>query len=432
MRALFAAHPTVGHTQALRAIGGELLRAGHPARFALTRLPWLPSFVPTPPAMRAASEVVAGVQRDGFSLVRTPSSLRTAFAAMRVAQTRGYDELEWACRLFTVDALASARVLLAALQTEPATVVVADYAFFGAWLAAEAAGVPFVAVYHSGLPFPAPELPPFGSGLAPGSDRATWVPSASRLSRLVELVDRSLGEARAALGLPRAVPGVLGRPYASALNVLTTFEAMEPPRPQLAGAAAGPLLWAGPCLGHRASDADDFPWDRLEGGDKPLVYVSLGTVFNDQPALYRTLIEGVHLAGARAVVAAGSSLEAARQVAAPDDVVVRFAPQVALLPRVAAFISHGGNNSTNEALRAGTPLVLVPFGGEQIANAQRAQALGVGGWVASAGLDAATVAREVRGALLPERKERARALANRLPQGDGAARVAAELIRRFS
>lgn len=431
MRALFAAHPTVGHTQALRAIGGEFLRAGHSARFALTQVPRLPPFIPTPAALRAASGVVAGVERDGFTLVRTPTSLRATFAAARIAQTRGYDELEWACRLFTADALTSARVLIAALKQEHATVVVADYAFFGAWLAAEVARVPFVAVYHSGLPFPAPEHPPFGSGLAPDSDRSTWATAEGRLVALLELVDRALGKARTALGLPRAAPGLLGRPYASALNVLTTFEALEPPRPGLAGAAAGPLLWAGPCLGQRAAVADDFPWARLEGSDQPLVYVSLGTVFNDQPALYRTLIEGVHLAGARAVVAAGSSLEAARQAARPDDVVVRFAPQLALLPKVAAFISHGGANSTIEALRAGTPLVLVPFGGEQIANAQRAQALGVGGWVASAGLHAATVARAVREALAPERRERARALASGLPQGDGAARVAGELISRF-
>ncbi|MDP1829943.1 MAG: glycosyltransferase [Archangium sp.] len=428
MHALFAAHSTVGHTQALRAIGGELLRAGHRAHFALTRIPWLPSFLPTPAPLRAATEVVAGVQRDGFSLVRTPFSVRAAFAASRIANTRGYDELEWACRLFTADALASARVLLETLKRERTAVVVADYAFFGAWLAAEVAQVPFVAVYHSGLPFPVAGQPPFGSGLAPGSDPRSWVEAEQRLSRLLQLVDRALGKARASLGLTPVPAGMLGRPYATELNVLTSFEAIEPPRPDL----RGPLLWAGPCLGQRAAGPTDFPWEELEGDSRPLVYVSLGTVFNDHPALYRTLIEGVHLAGARAVVAAGNSLDAARAAAGPGDVVVRFAPQVALLPKVAAFVSHGGNNSTNEALRAGTPLVLVPFGGEQIANAQRVEALGVGSWVHGERLAPASVAREVLAALHPERRAKAQALAARLPPGDGAARVAAELLRRFS
>ena len=86
----------------------------------------------------------------------------------------------------------------------------------------------------------------------------------------------------------------------------------------------------------------------------------------------------MHRAGARAVVAAGASYEAIRARAAADDLVVRFAPQIALLPRMTAVIGHGGNNSTNETLRAGKPLVVVPFGGEQIANARRVEALGVG------------------------------------------------------
>lgn len=430
MRVLLAAHLTIGHTQALRAIGGELQRGGHSVRFALSQLPSLPSFLPIPAPMRAAAQVVEDVRRDGFTLVRTPTSLRAAFAATRIASNRGYDELEWACRYFTTDALLGARALLTALEREPAEVVVADFAFFGAWLAAEAAQVPFVALYHSGLPFDAPGLAPFGSGLAAGSEGAQWAAAQRRLTRLLELVDGALGKARKGLRLPPSAPGLFGRPYSKVLNVLTTFEALEPPRPALAASAEGPLLWAGPCLGQRASAADDFPWARLEG-NKPLVYVSLGTVFNDQPGLYRTLLEGVHLAGARAVVAAGSSLEAARQAAKPDDVVVRFAPQVALLPKVQAFISHGGNNSTNESLRAGTPLVLVPFGGEQISNAQRAESLGVAGWVRSEGLDARTVAREVLAALEPARAARARELAQRLPEGDGAARVATELIDRF-
>ena len=428
MRALFAAHPTVGHTQALRAIAGELRARGHATDFAISRVPKVPSFLPVPEALRAGASLVEAMASEGLGLITTPVSLTTALAAARIARTRGYDELEWACRLFTADALAAARVLLAHLKRVPTDVVVADYAFFGAWLAAEAAGVRHVAVFHSGLPFAAAGHPPFGSGLGEGSTRAAWVEPQRRLDALVGRVDGWLGEARRGMGLPPAAPRVLARPYATGLNVLTTFEAMELPRPELASRAAGPLLWAGPCLGARVmSTADDFPWAALEG-EKPVVYVSLGTVFNAQPALYRTLLEGVHRAGARAVVAAGASLEAVREVAKPDDVVQRFVPQVALLPKVGAFISHGGNNSTNEALRAGTPLVLVPFGGEQVSNAQRAQSLGVATWLRVDALHAEQVERAVRSALEPSRKQASRALAARLPEGDGAVRVVEALL----
>lgn len=422
MRALFAAHPTVGHTQALRAIAHALRARGDVVDFAITGLPKLPSFVPMPQPLRAGLDVLDGLARDGVPLLRLPGSLKTAFAAARVASSRGYDELAWACRLFTADALASARVLVEHLERTGTDVVIADYAYFGAWLAAERAGVPFVALYHSGLPFPVEDRPPFGSGLPADAPRAQWHPAQQRLEAILAQVDGALAAARRSLGLPPVAPRLLTRPYAQHLNVLATFEAMELARPP------GPVLWAGPCLGPRATASDDFPWQALEGG-QPVVYVSLGTVFNAQPTLYRTLLEGVHHAGARAVVAAGASLEAVQRVARPTDVVRRFVPQVALLSKVSAFISHGGNNSTNEALRAGTPLVLVPFGGEQISNAQRAEALGVGTWLDAQSLDVAAVTRAVQAALTPERRDVSRALAAKLPEGDGVPRVVEALVR---
>ena len=49
-----------------------------------------------------------------------------------------------------------------------------------------------------------------------------------------------------------------------------------------------------------------------------------------------------------------------------------------LLSKVDLLISHGGNNSVNEALAAGRPLVVLPIGGEQGDNASRINYLGVG------------------------------------------------------
>ncbi|MBI5517718.1 MAG: glycosyltransferase family 1 protein [Deltaproteobacteria bacterium] len=421
-QALFAAHPTVGHTQALRAIGKALLSRGWGVRFALGHTPLVPRFLPTPEPLRAAAALPAALARDGFEVLRLPGSLRALYHAARSVATRGYDELDHAVALFTVDTQEAARALLTAARTRPVDVFVADFALFGAGIAAEVLGVPHAAVFHSGLPFPVEGAPPFGSGLAPTSDRALWAASARRLAATEARAGARLGAARRALGLAPGVPGGFSRPYATGLNILTTFEALELPRARLAEVAAGPLLWAGPCLGDRSGDAPAFPWKRLEPSAR-WVYVSLGTVFNNQPAVFRAVLGAVHRAGARAVVAAGASEEAVRRVA-DGDLVVRFAPQLELLPRVVAMVGHGGNNSTNEALRAGCPLLVVPFGAEQVANGQRVQGLGVGEMVppdalVPPGLDAA-LAR----VLDPATLERARALARSLPEGDGAVRAA--------
>jgi UDP:flavonoid glycosyltransferase YjiC (YdhE family) len=417
MRFVLAAHPSVGHTQALRAIGRELLGRGHAVRFAITRPPRLPSLLPMPQPLRAAIDVFDGLAGDGFERIAMPMTLRGAYAAARVASSRGYDELDWAVELFTCDAFDVARRLAGAL--DGSEVVVADFAYFGAWLGAEQRGVPLVAVFHSGLPFPTEGKPPLGSGLDPGSDPSTWAWAERRVERLSRHVDRRIAQARRRLGLPPVRPRLFERPYSTTLNIITSFEAWELPRPTLRAEAAGPILWAGPCLGERAADRREFPFERLRA-DRPSVYISLGTVFNDRPRVYAALVEGVHRAGASAVVAAGASFEAVSRIAAPDDIVVRFAPQVALLPRMTAMIGHGGNNSTNEALRAGKPLVVVPFGGEQIANAQRVVGLGVGRKLDPADLSPERVAEAVRFALAADTRARAERLTHGLPEADGA------------
>jgi len=435
MRLLLAAHPTVGHTQALRAIGEEARARGAEVFFATTRLPRLPRFVPRPQPIRSAEQVVDTIRVSGFEHLETPFSLAMIVSAARIARTRGYDELGWAIRLFTAHTECIARQLAREVENRGIELVVADFSFFGAWLGAELAKRPFAAVFHSGLPFPSDELPPFGSGLTRASPSEDWQRAQERLRDLSLDLDSRLLAARRALGLPPVAAGILERPYSKTLNVLTTFEAFEPGRSRLSETSVGPILWAGPCLGSRAGAKGDFPWSELDVRDAPLVYVSLGTVFNDQPRLASTLLRGVKRAGARAIVAAGAAYETVRKLAQPGDVVVRFAPQAALLPRVDAVIGHGGNNSTNEALLAGRPLLVVPFGAEQIANAQRVEALAVGRMLSPTELSEETVADGLKLLLSTDLRARADRLATTVPRGDGAPRVVAaleDLVHRFT
>jgi len=55
-----------------------------------------------------------------------------------------------------------------------------------------------------------------------------------------------------------------------------------------------------------------------------------------------------------------------------------YVPLRRLLPRVAALAHHGGIGTTAEALRAGTPQLVVPLAHDQFDNAARVVALGVG------------------------------------------------------
>lgn len=179
-------------------------------------------------------------------------------------------------------------------------------------------------------------------------------------------------------------------------------------------------------MGAALDDAGRAVLDALPR-DRRIVYVSLGTVFNDQPAVFRALIAGAAATGAHVVVSAGASLEAITDLRSPSVQLFQRVPQVPLLERVDTVITHGGNNTVQECFAAGRPMVVVPFGGDQRANAYRVHRLGVGAHIAADALSEMSV----RGALIrlsrPGFVQRARELARALKKYGGA-RSAADAI----
>ncbi|WP_448621565.1 macrolide family glycosyltransferase [Geodermatophilus sp. URMC 65] len=115
----------------------------------------------------------------------------------------------------------------------------------------------------------------------------------------------------------------------------------------------------------------------------PVLYISLGTIFTDNPAFYRTCIEAFG-DGAWQVAMTIGDLDRTAVAPVPPrvDVRPRF-PQPAVLRHARAFISHAGMNSTMEALYYGVPLVCLPQMPEQAANADRIVELGLGERLAS-------------------------------------------------
>lgn len=134
--------------------------------------------------------------------------------------------------------------------------------------------------------------------------------------------------------------------------------------------------FVGPSLGARPT-VNDFPFDQLTGA--PLIYISLGTVFNELPAFYRACFSAFGEMPYQVVMAIGKNTDRSQLGAAPANFIVSdFVPQLDLLERAALFITHGGMNSANEGLLYGVPLLVVPQRGDQYMVAGRVAELSAG------------------------------------------------------
>ena len=131
----------------------------------------------------------------------------------------------------------------------------------------------------------------------------------------------------------------------------------------------------------------EFPWDRLDG--RPLIYASLGTLFNQHRYIYRVIAEACAGLKAQLVLSLGGGAEAGEYPDLPGSpLVVKFAPQRELLMRAALTITHAGLNTTLESLGEGVPLVAVPITSEQPAIAARIRWTGTGDFISLSGLTA--------------------------------------------
>ncbi|MBM4377794.1 MAG: hypothetical protein FJ086_00575 [Deltaproteobacteria bacterium] len=161
---LFAAHPAVGHTGALRAIAAERRTRGHGTGFALVNA-CVPFASAWPEPVQAAARLPALIAKEGAEFLGLQPSLAALRRAVRLPRATGQAELETALALFTGGLEAQARQLAAHAQRIRAAVVAGDYLMPAALLGARLSRLPFVAVYHSALPFPAAGAPPFGTVL---------------------------------------------------------------------------------------------------------------------------------------------------------------------------------------------------------------------------------------------------------------------------
>jgi MGT family glycosyltransferase len=120
------------------------------------------------------------------------------------------------------------------------------------------------------------------------------------------------------------------------------------------------------------------PWEVPASlrGDGALVYLSLGSLGSADLELMRRLVEVLAETRHRYVVSKGPRAD---EFNLPDNMWGEArVPQTNVIPHCDLVITHGGNNTTTEALHFGKPMIVLPLFWDQYDNAQRVDELGFG------------------------------------------------------
>ena len=258
-------------------------------------------------------------------------------------------ELDWEREVSAVrdgyagrTARARSPAVLELCQSWRPDLLVCDEMDFGALVAAERAGLSYASV------------------VCIGSGSFVWP----------ELVAEPLNELRAAHGLePDPELAMLSRHL-----VLSPF-------PPSFRDPANPLPSTGHAIRPVPADAgaDDVQPEWLGELERPLVYFTLGTIFNlESGDLFERVLAGLSGLPVSVVVTVGREVDPATLGRQPANVrVEQYVPQSLLLSRCDLVVSHAGSGSVVGALAHGLPMLLLPIGADQPLNAARCEALGV-------------------------------------------------------
>lgn len=117
----------------------------------------------------------------------------------------------------------------------------------------------------------------------------------------------------------------------------------------------------------------------LEKGEKPIIYISLGTVIKGAVSFFQNCIEALREEEVDVIISVGKKFNSEKLRNVPPNVhIYKSVPQLEVLKISDVFITHGGMNSVSEALVYGVPMLVIPFVSDQPVNARCIEKLGVG------------------------------------------------------
>ena len=231
---------------------------------------------------------------------------------------------------------------------------------------------------------------------------------------------------RAELGLPKGEHALFEGQFAPALNLALFSSVLYEPQSDW---PANTVVTGFPFFDKKDNTPPDIDLLRFLGrGSAPIVFTLGSAAVNLAGDFYRESIAAAKLLKRRAVLLVGSEENRPKGSLPEDIIAVNYAPHGELLPRAAAMVHQGGVGTTGQGLRAGIPMLVVPFAHDQPDNGMRVERLGVARNVARNQYKAERVASELKELLgNPAYTRNAREVGSRVRAESGAA-FAVDLI----
>jgi rhamnosyltransferase subunit B len=314
-----------------------------------------------------------------------------------------------------------------------AELVVTHPVVFGAQLVARASGRPWASVALSPVSLFSVTDPPVFSGLPFEETLAGLGPRWQRV--ILRLADLGLSrwlapyrEIEAELGLTPAPNPILRGQHSPHLVLALFSPVLGPPQPDW---PPNTVATGFPFLDHASGLSPEIQ-QFLDAGEPPVVFTLGSAAVGSAGDFYEHSVEAVSRLGKRALLLIGRDpANRPRRELPPSILAVPYAPHAAVFPSAAVIVHQGGIGTTGEAMRAGRPMLVVPFSQDQPDHARRLERLGVARSIPAERYDARRATRAIAelvgdGACV----ERARLMGERVRAETGV-RTAGDAIERL-
>jgi rhamnosyltransferase subunit B len=302
-------------------------------------------------------------------------------------------------------------------------------------LIAEKTGIPWASYVLAPLSFfsgyDPPVLPPYPTlakiqSLVPGVGRL--VPRFARM--ITHNWPEPVYALRRELGLGKGTNPIFDAKHSSRLVLALFSRVLGDPQPDWPASAliTGFAFYDGDAGKNELSpELETF----LASGAPPLVFTLGSAAVMAAGDFYEQSAAAVELLGERAVLLAGNEPHnRPRQALSERICVASYAPFSRIFPRASAIVHQGGVGTTAQALKAGRPMLVMPYSHDQPDNARRVKHLGVAKVIQRKEYHAESAARKIRELLADQSyTERAIEVARVVAQEDGIATACDALER---